>query len=100
MPTCLPELMVKCRQDDLMRSVRPRRARRSRTDVRFALLDRDGDRNPARGRLIRFGRPHQKKRRRLTGQMSTATLPTIVCPATGPQYRLSHESVRLSPMTK
>ena len=34
------------------------------------------------------------------GQTRTSTLPTIRDLVIGPQYRLSHESVRLSPMTK
>jgi hypothetical protein len=35
-----------------------------------------------------------------SGQTRNSTLPTINDRLIGPQYRLSHESVLLSPMTK
>ena len=44
-------------------------------------------------------RPRQKKASRDNGQTRKSTFPTIVDSATGPQYRLSQDSIRLSPMT-
>jgi hypothetical protein len=41
----------------------------------------------------------QKRCSRDSGQIRRSTLPTMDDSRMGPQYRLSHESVRLSPMT-
>ena len=44
--------------------------------------------------------PDQKKWKRESGQTIMTTLPTIDEPLTGPHMRLSHDRVRLSPITK
>ena len=61
--------------------------------------ERGGRRGLSRRRPPRSG-VAQKMCRDESGQTRSSTLPTISDLVIGPQYRLSHESVRLSPMTK
>ena len=82
---------------------------RDATGVRVMNLD-DGQtvaavarvcrRRPTRTDARLRRRPAQKRWSELSGQTRRSTLPTMSDLAIGPQYRLSHESLRLSPMTK
>ena len=51
-------------------------------------------------RLNQLGQKGQKKWKEVTGQTRTSTLPTMSDREIGPQYRLSQDSVRLSPIMK